>query len=120
MRAEESAAPREEATIEQHRMTGKGTLRTVTTWLPIHQLTTEQVWKIHRDNAIPHHQGLRPGHCAASAARACPLAHTDDLIRSAQLNPETLHRVRRRPKPPWASRSRRTSRSGKSSTAPGS
>ncbi|MER6521856.1 phosphoadenosine phosphosulfate reductase family protein [Streptomyces sp. NPDC001553] len=87
MRAEESAARAKKPPIERHRMTGKGTLRTVTTWLPIHQLSTEQVWKIHRDNTIPHHQaydqGMRPLSC-----RACPLAHTDDLIRSAQLNPE--------------------------------
>ncbi|MEV6574897.1 phosphoadenosine phosphosulfate reductase family protein [Streptomyces sp. NPDC051577] len=87
MRAEESAARAKKPPIEQHRMTGKGTLRTVTTWLPIHQLTTEQVWKIHRDNAIPHHQAYDQGMRRLSC-RACPLAHTDDLIRSAQLNPE--------------------------------
>ncbi|UQI49795.1 phosphoadenosine phosphosulfate reductase family protein (plasmid) [Streptomyces sp. HU2014] len=87
MRAEESTARAKKPVVERHRMSGKGTLRVVTTWLPIHQLTTEQVWKIHRDNGIAHHEAYDQGMRRLSC-RACPLAHTDDLVRSAQLNPE--------------------------------
>ncbi|MFD3908949.1 phosphoadenosine phosphosulfate reductase family protein [Streptomyces californicus] len=87
MRAEESRARAKKPEIERNRMSGKGTLRVVTTWLPIHQLTTKQVWAVHEENGIEHHdaydQGMRRLSC-----RACPLAHTDDLVRSAQLNPE--------------------------------
>ncbi|MET8680969.1 phosphoadenosine phosphosulfate reductase family protein [Streptomyces sp. NPDC004647] len=86
MRAEESAARAKQPMIEQHRMSGKGTLRVVTTWLPIHQLTTAQVWQIHRDHGIPHHwaydRNMRRLSC-----RACPLAKTADLVQSAQINP---------------------------------
>lgn len=87
MRAEESTARAKKPVVERHRMSGAGTLRVVTTWLPIHQLTTEQVWKIHRDNGIAHHEAYDQGMRRLSC-RACPLAHTDDLVRSAQLNPE--------------------------------
>ncbi|PJE97166.1 phosphoadenosine phosphosulfate reductase [Streptomyces carminius] len=87
MRAEESAARASKPVVERHRMSGKGTLRVVTTWLPIHQLTTEQVWEIHRENGIEHHEAYDRGMRRLSC-RACPLAHTDDLVRSAQLNPE--------------------------------
>ncbi|MFI1599021.1 phosphoadenosine phosphosulfate reductase family protein [Streptomyces venezuelae] len=87
MRAEESRARAAKPAVERHRMSGKGTKRIVTTWLPVHQLSTEQVWQLHRSNDIAHHdaydQGMRRLSC-----RACPLAHTDDLVRSAQLNPE--------------------------------
>ncbi|MCU4750268.1 phosphoadenosine phosphosulfate reductase family protein [Streptomyces sp. G-5] len=87
MRAEESGARAAKPTLERHRMSGKGTLRVVTTWLPIHKLTTAQVWDLHRANGIAYHdaytQQMRRLSC-----RACPLAHTDDLVRSAQLNPE--------------------------------
>ncbi|MFE6253175.1 phosphoadenosine phosphosulfate reductase domain-containing protein [Streptomyces niveus] len=87
MRAEESTARAKKPVIERHRMSGKGTLRIVTTWLPVHQLTTEQVWEIHRKNDIDHHEAYDQGMRRLSC-RACPLAHTDDLVRSAQLNPE--------------------------------
>ncbi|MFI9311205.1 phosphoadenosine phosphosulfate reductase domain-containing protein [Streptomyces triculaminicus] len=87
MRAEESTARAKRPVVERHRMSGKGTLRVVTTWLPIHQLTTAQVWQIHRDNGIAHHEAYDLGMRRLSC-RACPLAHTDDLVRSAQLNPE--------------------------------
>ncbi|WP_084718860.1 phosphoadenosine phosphosulfate reductase domain-containing protein [Streptacidiphilus carbonis] len=87
MRAEESAARAKKPEMERNRMSGKGTKRVVTTWLPIHQLTTEQVWQIHRDNGIEHHEAYDQGMRRLSC-RACPLAHTDDLVRSAQLNPQ--------------------------------
>jgi 3'-phosphoadenosine 5'-phosphosulfate sulfotransferase (PAPS reductase)/FAD synthetase len=86
MRAEESGARAKKPVIERHRMSGKGTLRVVTTWLPVHHLKTADVWKIHRDNGIPFHpayeQDMRRLSC-----RFCPLAAREDLIRSAQLNP---------------------------------
>lgn len=87
MRAEESRARAKKPEIERNRMSGKGTLRVVTTWLPIHRLTTEQVWETHRENGIEHHEAYDQGMRRLSC-RACPLAHTDDLVRSAQLNPE--------------------------------
>ncbi|WP_327332911.1 phosphoadenosine phosphosulfate reductase family protein [Streptomyces anulatus] len=87
MRAEESAARSKKPVIERNRMSGKGTLRVVTTWLPVHQLSTDQVWEVHRENGIAHHEAYDQGMRRLSC-RACPLAHTDDLVRSAQLNPE--------------------------------
>ncbi|MFD4625902.1 phosphoadenosine phosphosulfate reductase family protein [Streptomyces sp. NPDC058475] len=87
MRAEESRARAKKPVLERNRMSGKGTLRVVTTWLPVHQLSTEQVWEVHRENDIEHHEAYDQGMRRLSC-RACPLAHTDDLVRSAQLNPE--------------------------------
>ncbi|MBV7255075.1 phosphoadenosine phosphosulfate reductase family protein [Streptomyces sp. IpFD-1.1] len=87
MRAEESRARAKKPVLERHRMSGKGTLRVVTTWLPIHHLGTEQVWQVHRENDIKYHEAYDQGMRRLSC-RACPLAHTDDLVRSAQLNPE--------------------------------
>ncbi|MFZ3551920.1 phosphoadenosine phosphosulfate reductase family protein [Streptomyces sp. 4.24] len=87
MRAEESPARAKKPALERHRMSGKGTRREVTTWLPIHQLTTTQVWQIHRDNSIVHHEAYDQGMRRLSC-RACPLAGTDDLVRSAKLNRE--------------------------------
>ncbi|MGW9440602.1 phosphoadenosine phosphosulfate reductase domain-containing protein [Streptomyces sp. NPDC055607] len=87
MRAEESRARAGKPEVERNRMSGKGTLRVVTTWLPIHRLTTGQVWDIHRENGLAHHEAYDQGMRRLSC-RACPLAHTDDLVRSAQLNPE--------------------------------
>lgn len=87
MRAEESTARAKKPVIELNRMSGKGTLRVVTTWLPVHHLTTKQVWQLHRDHGIASHEAYDQGMRRLSC-RACPLAHTDDLVRSAQLNPE--------------------------------
>ncbi|MEU6010720.1 phosphoadenosine phosphosulfate reductase family protein [Streptomyces sp. NPDC047453] len=87
MRAEESRARAKKPTLERNRMSGKGTLRVVTTWLPVHRLSTDQVWEVHRKNGIEHHEAYDQGMRRLSC-RACPLAHTDDLVRSAQLNPE--------------------------------
>ncbi|MFE2684527.1 phosphoadenosine phosphosulfate reductase domain-containing protein [Streptomyces mirabilis] len=86
MRAEESRARAKKPVLERNRMSGKGTLRVVTTWLPIHQLTTEQVWEIHRENGIASHEAYRMGMRRLSC-RACPLAGNEDLVLSAQLNP---------------------------------
>ncbi|WP_143200140.1 hypothetical protein [Kitasatospora sp. CB01950] len=41
---------------------------------------------IHQDNGIAHHEAYDQGMRRLSC-RACPLAHTDDLVRSAQINP---------------------------------
>ncbi|MFF3958811.1 phosphoadenosine phosphosulfate reductase family protein [Streptomyces sp. NPDC001890] len=86
MRAEESRARAKKPILERNRMSGKGTLRVVTTWLPIHQLSTEQVWEIHRENGIASHEAYRMGMRRLSC-RACPLAGNEDLVLSAQLNP---------------------------------
>ncbi|MFH8410386.1 hypothetical protein ACH4FX_37270 [Streptomyces sp. NPDC018019] len=45
------------------------------------------MWETHRKNGIAHHEAYDQGMRRLSC-RACPLAHTDDLVRSAQLNPE--------------------------------
>ncbi|MET8661390.1 phosphoadenosine phosphosulfate reductase family protein [Streptomyces griseus] len=86
MRAEESKARARKPVIERHRMSGAGIKREVTTWLPVHGLTASQVWQIHRENRIPYHEAYDQGMRRLSC-RACPLAATDDLVRSAQLNP---------------------------------
>ncbi|WP_078661659.1 phosphoadenosine phosphosulfate reductase family protein [Streptomyces sp. NRRL B-24484] len=86
MRAEESTGRAKIRTIETHRMTGKGTLREVTTWLPIHGWTTDDVWRLHREHGIPHHEAYDQGMRRLSC-RFCPLAGNEDVIRSVQLNP---------------------------------
>ncbi|MFB6618541.1 phosphoadenosine phosphosulfate reductase family protein [Streptomyces sp. NPDC056367] len=86
MWAEESSARAKKPVIELHRMTGRGTLRRVTTWLPIHHLTTDELWQLHQDHGIVRHPAYDMGMRRLSC-RACPLAKTEDLIRSAQLNP---------------------------------
>jgi 3'-phosphoadenosine 5'-phosphosulfate sulfotransferase (PAPS reductase)/FAD synthetase len=87
MRGEESLARSKKPVIEQHRMSGKGTLREVTTWLPVHHLKTPEVWQLHRDHGIAYHDAYQLGMRRLSC-RACPLAAREDLVRSAQLNPE--------------------------------
>ncbi|MEW2401984.1 phosphoadenosine phosphosulfate reductase family protein [Streptomyces sp. NPDC046862] len=85
MRAEESRARARKPVIEQHRMTAK-TLRDVTTWLPVHHLKTDEVWKAHREHGIPWHPAYE--HVGRLSCRACPLAKRADLIASARINPE--------------------------------
>ncbi|MFD0440615.1 phosphoadenosine phosphosulfate reductase domain-containing protein [Streptomyces chartreusis] len=85
MRAEESRARAKKPVIEQHRMTAK-TLRDVTTWLPVHHLKTDEVWKAHREHGIPWHPAYE--HVGRLSCRACPLAKRADLIASARINRE--------------------------------
>ena len=85
MRAEESRARARKPVIEQHRMTAK-TLRDVTTWLPVHHLKTDEVWKAHAEHGIPWHPAYE--HVGRLSCRACPLAKRADLVASARLNPE--------------------------------
>ncbi|MDG5807881.1 phosphoadenosine phosphosulfate reductase family protein [Streptomyces ossamyceticus] len=84
MRAEESRARAKKPVIEPNRMTAK-TLRHVTTWLPIHHLKTDEVWKIHREKNIPWHPAYE--RMGRLSCRACPLAKREDLVTSAQMNP---------------------------------
>jgi len=83
MRAEESRARAAKPVVERHRMTAK-TLREVTTWLPIHHLKTDEVWKAHVDHGIPCHPAYEL--VGRLSCRACPLASRQDLIGSARVN----------------------------------
>ncbi|MEU9168580.1 phosphoadenosine phosphosulfate reductase family protein [Streptomyces sp. NPDC048420] len=83
MRAEEARARAAKPVIERHRMTAK-TLREVTTWLPIHHLKTDEVWKAHVDHGIPCHPAYEL--VGRLSCRACPLASRQDLIGSARVN----------------------------------
>lgn len=47
---------------------------------------TERVWEVNRENGLMHHEAYDQGMRRLSC-RACPLAATEDLVRSAQLNP---------------------------------
>lgn len=85
MRAQESRARAAKPVVEPHRMTAK-TLRVVTTWLPVHHLKTDEVWKIHREKGIPWHPAYE--RMGRLSCRACPIANRADLITSAQMNPE--------------------------------
>ncbi|MEY9846083.1 3'-phosphoadenosine 5'-phosphosulfate sulfotransferase (PAPS reductase)/FAD synthetase [Streptacidiphilus sp. BW17] len=61
--------------------------RQVTTWLPIHQLSTDDVWKTVRASGIPPHPAYQ--HVPRLSCKLCPFAGRSALIASARQNPDT-------------------------------
>jgi 3'-phosphoadenosine 5'-phosphosulfate sulfotransferase (PAPS reductase)/FAD synthetase len=61
--------------------------RQVSTWLPIHDLSTDQVWRrIHR-SGVPHHPAYDAGMSRLSCS-LCPLAARADITLACQLRPD--------------------------------
>lgn len=62
------------------------TKKYVDEWLPIHHLTSEQVWAGIAESGVPYHQAYDWGMPRLSCV-ICPLAGKSALVRSAQLMP---------------------------------
>lgn len=60
--------------------------RHVDTWLPIHEMTEEQVWADIRESGVKHHWAYDEGMPRLSCM-FCVLAGESALVRAAQLNP---------------------------------
>ncbi|NUR03814.1 MAG: phosphoadenosine phosphosulfate reductase family protein [Streptomyces sp.] len=60
--------------------------REITTWLPVHGLSTAQVWDTVRASGAPSHPVYR--HVSCLSCSLCPLASYTDLIAAARLRPD--------------------------------
>ncbi|MFI5527070.1 phosphoadenosine phosphosulfate reductase family protein [Kitasatospora sp. NPDC051853] len=61
--------------------------RQVTTWLPIHDLSTDAVWKTVRASGIPPHPAYQ--RLDRLSCRLCPFAGRNALITAARMAPDT-------------------------------
>ena len=87
LRAQESPARAKKAPwgIEK-KPTGKGTVKVVTRWLPIFEMTEDEVWATIRESGVPYHPAYDAGMPRLSCC-FCVLASKGALVRAAQLNP---------------------------------
>lgn len=86
LRAAESTARRNKPQLARDTAASNGR-RTVDTWLPIHQWTTEQVWERIRRSGVPYHSAYDAGMSRLSCS-LCILSSRADLVRAAQLRPD--------------------------------
>jgi 3'-phosphoadenosine 5'-phosphosulfate sulfotransferase (PAPS reductase)/FAD synthetase len=87
LRAEESHHRARQSPLAPDLGASNLTRRHVDTWLPIHTLTTAQVWQRIRASTVAHHSaydhGMRRNSCSI-----CPLAARADIVRACQLRPD--------------------------------
>lgn len=87
LRAEESPARALTPVFEHNkRASGKGTSKYVDNWMPIHAMTTDDVWTSIRESGVKHHPIYDEGMLRLSC-RFCVLAGKSTLVRAAQLDP---------------------------------
>jgi 3'-phosphoadenosine 5'-phosphosulfate sulfotransferase (PAPS reductase)/FAD synthetase len=86
LRAAESRVRARRATVAVDRGASSGR-REVTTWLPIHGLSTDEVWKTVRASGIPPHPAYQ--YVPRLSCKLCPFAGRRALVASARLNPGT-------------------------------
>lgn len=87
LRGEESPARALVPVFEHNkRASGQGTSKYVDNWMPIHHLTTAQVWADIRESGVKHHPIYDEGMLRLSC-RFCVLAGKSTLVRAAQLDP---------------------------------
>ncbi|MEV7596870.1 phosphoadenosine phosphosulfate reductase family protein [Kitasatospora sp. NPDC089797] len=86
LRADESAVRARRPAIALDRAASSGR-RQITTWLPIHQLSTDTVWKTVRASGIPPHPVYQ--HLPRLSCRLCPFAGRAHLITAARMAPDT-------------------------------
>lgn len=73
------------------RQTGKATVKVVDVWLPIHELSTVQVWAAIRASGDPYAWTYDAG-LQRLSCKFCPLAGKSHLVRAAQLDPAGIMR----------------------------
>ncbi|MFJ2864932.1 phosphoadenosine phosphosulfate reductase family protein [Kitasatospora sp. NPDC087314] len=86
LRAAESTVRSRRPTVALDRAASSGR-RQVTTWLPIHQLNTTDVWKTVRASGIPPHPVYQQ--LGRLSCRLCPFAGRKALITAARMAPDT-------------------------------
>lgn len=86
LRSEESPARRKKVPFHRDERASNG-LRTVDEWLPIHELTADEVWEVIRSSGVRHHPAYDAGMPRLSCT-FCVLASRSALVRAAQLRPE--------------------------------
>ncbi|WP_052069534.1 phosphoadenosine phosphosulfate reductase domain-containing protein [Streptacidiphilus albus] len=86
VRAAESPVRRRRQAVAVDRGASSGR-RQITTWLPIHELSTDAVWKTVRDSGIPPHPAYQ--HLPRLSCKLCPFAGRRHLITAARLAPDT-------------------------------
>ena len=92
MRADESRSRAQLAPFRvNQRWTGKGQARIVHDWLPLHGLTTREVWQAIEHLGLEMHPAYQAGMPRLSCC-FCIFAGPDALLRAGQLNPELLDR----------------------------
>lgn len=89
--AESSGRAAKEAVAYNEGASGKGTVRQVTDWLPIHTWPDEQVWSTIRAEGLPFHWAYVRGMSRLSCS-FCVLSARPDLITAARLRPRLLAR----------------------------
>lgn len=88
MRAQESPARAKKAVFEVEKAaTGKGTVKVVHRWLPIHAWTEDQVWERIRQSGVEHHPAYDLGMPRLSCC-FCVLSTKSALVLAARHNPE--------------------------------
>jgi 3'-phosphoadenosine 5'-phosphosulfate sulfotransferase (PAPS reductase)/FAD synthetase len=85
LRAAESRARARRPTVAVDRAASSGR-REVTSWLPIRDFSTEEVWRTIKASGAPWHPAYRS--VSRLSCRLCPLASRRDLTISARMNPE--------------------------------
>ncbi len=91
MRAQESVTRRLMAPFGPDADASNLTRREVDEWLPVHALTTEEVWASILGSGVPHHYAYDLGMPRLSCM-FCPLASRSALVLSARANPAAAAR----------------------------
>ncbi|WP_457029292.1 phosphoadenosine phosphosulfate reductase domain-containing protein [Kitasatospora sp. P5_F3] len=86
LRATESTVRARRPAVAPDRAAGSGR-RQITTWLPVHQLSTDAVWKTVRASGIPPHPVYR--RLDRLSCKLCPFAGRNALITAARMAPDT-------------------------------
>ncbi|MFJ6616196.1 phosphoadenosine phosphosulfate reductase family protein [Kitasatospora sp. NPDC091335] len=86
LRAAESTVRARRPAVAPDRAASSGR-RQITTWLPVHNLSTDDVWKTIRASGIPPHPIYQ--HLDRLSCRLCPFAGRRALITAARMAPDT-------------------------------
>lgn len=87
LRAEESPHRAQQLALTPDHGASNLTRRHVDTWLPVHTLTTDQIWQNIHSSGVPHHSAYDHGTRRLSCS-ICPLAARADIVRACQLRPD--------------------------------
>jgi len=93
IRAQESPARAKKASFEHDKRASTKTTRYVDRWLPIFDMTEDEVWATIKASGIPHHPAYDAGMPRLSCC-FCVLASKGALVLAAKLNPELAEEYR--------------------------